>query len=69
MQAANEPGLITMSAGSSKVCERTELDYDIAVKFDGGDYVEPIMAEIIDGTFQEGDDQAFRSASTPSRAP
>ncbi|MGH9272243.1 MAG: BMP family lipoprotein, partial [Ilumatobacteraceae bacterium] len=38
VQAANEAGLITMSAGGSTVCEETEeLDYSIAVKFDGGD--------------------------------
>ena len=50
VQAANEAGLITMSAGSSKVCEpEEELDYDIAVKFDGGDYVRAVMGEIIEG--------------------
>ena len=45
-----------MSAGSSKVCEPTEeLHYDIAVKFDGGDYVNAVMKEIVAGTFNEGD--------------
>ena len=40
VRLANEKGdVITMSAGSSKACDRTDLDYDIAVKFDAGDYV------------------------------
>ena len=30
VKLANEQGLITMSAGSSKACERTDLDYQIA---------------------------------------
>ena len=33
---ANEEGIITMSAGASDVCERTDLHYDIAVQFDAG---------------------------------
>ena len=66
VQAANEAGLITMSAGSSKVCEDTEeLDYDIAVKFDGGDYVRAVMVDIIDGNFQEGDIKAFKVGVDP----
>ena len=40
VKIANEQGLITMSAGSSKACERTDLDYQIQVKFDGGDYID-----------------------------
>ena len=66
VQAANEAGLITMSAGSSKVCEpEEELDYDIAVKFDGGDYVRAVMGEIIEGTFQEGDIKQFKVGVDP----
>ena len=66
VQAANEAGLITMSAGSSKVCEpEEELDYDIAVKFDGGDYVRAVMGEIVDGSFQEGDIKQFKVGIDP----
>jgi len=66
VQAANDAGLITMSAGSSKVCEATEeLHYDIAVKFDGGDYVRAIMKLIIDGKFKEGDTKKFEVGVDP----
>jgi basic membrane protein A len=66
VQAANAAGLITMSAGSSKVCEPTEeLHYDIAVKFDGGDYVKAVMKEIIAGTFKEGDVKKFKVGIDP----
>ena len=66
VQAANAAGLITMSAGSSKVCESTEdLKYDIAVKFDGGDYVTAVMKDIIAGTFKEGDIKQFKVGVDP----
>jgi basic membrane protein A len=66
VQAANAAGIITMSAGSSKVCDAgEELKYDIAVKFDGGDYVRAVMAGIIDGTFKEGDIKTFKVGVDP----
>jgi basic membrane protein A len=68
VQAANEadPPLITMSAGSSKVCESTEeLHYDIAVKFDGGDYLNAVMKEIVAGTLQEGQTKQFKVGIDP----
>lgn len=66
VQAANAAGIITMSAGSSKVCDAgEELKYDIAVKFDGGDYVRAVMAGIIDGTFKEGDVKTFKVGVDP----
>jgi basic membrane protein A len=66
VQAANAAGLITMSAGSSKVCESTEeLKYDIAVKFDGGDYVTAVMKLIVAGTFKEGDIKQFKVGVDP----
>jgi basic membrane protein A len=68
VQAANEadPPLITMSAGSSKVCEPTEeLDYDIAVKFDGGDYLNAVMQDIVAGTLQEGQTKNFKVGVDP----
>ncbi len=66
VQAANAAGLITMSAGSSTVCDDSEeLDYDIAVRFDGGDYVKAVMSTIIAGTFQEGDIKQFKVGVDP----
>jgi basic membrane protein A and related proteins len=68
VQAANEadPPLITMSAGSSKVCEPTEeLHYDLAVKFDGGDYLAAVMKEIVAGTLQEGQTKQFKVGIDP----
>jgi basic membrane protein A len=66
VQAANVAGIITMSAGSSKVCEPTEeLKYDIAVKFDGGDYVKAVMKDIIAGKFKEGDTKSFKVGVDP----
>ena len=66
VQAANEAGLITMSAGSSTVCEDTEeLDYSLAVRFDGGDYIRAIFADIMNGTFQEGDIKRFQVGIDP----
>ena len=51
---ANEDGLITMSAGASDACERDDLDYDIAVQFDAGDYLEVALGGMLDGTLTEG---------------
>jgi basic membrane protein A len=66
VQAANAAGLITMSAGSSKVCDPgEELHYDIAVKFDGGDYVRAVMKLIIAGKFKEGDTKKFEVGVDP----
>ena len=66
VQAANTAGIITMSAGSSKVCDAgQDLKYDIAVKFDAGDYVKAVMKEIIAGTFKEGDTKTFKVGVDP----
>jgi len=66
VQAANAAGIITMSAGSSKVCDPgQDLHYDIAVKFDPGDYVKAVMKEIVAGTFKEGDTKTFKVGVDP----
>jgi basic membrane protein A and related proteins len=66
VQAANEAGLIVMSAGSSTVCEPDEeLKYDIAVRFDGGDYLRAVMAEIISGELTEGSTKNFKVGVDP----
>ncbi|MGH9135621.1 MAG: BMP family lipoprotein, partial [Acidimicrobiales bacterium] len=56
---ANEDGIITMSAGASDACEREDLDYQIAVQFDGGDYVDAIFAAILAGELGEGEVMVF----------
>ena len=60
VQLANDKDVIVMSAGASDVCERTDLDYDIAVQFDAGDYLETIFDKIQSGELQEGDRFVFR---------
>lgn len=53
---ANEEGLITMSAGASDVCTREgDLQWDLAIKFDGGDYIRAVFPLIQQGRLQEGE--------------
>jgi basic membrane protein A and related proteins len=66
VQAANAANIITMSAGSSKVCDDAAgLKYDIAVRFDAGDYITGLMKGIQDGTFKEGDTKQFKVGVDP----
>ena len=66
VEAAEEIGLITMSAGASNVCGADEeLDYDIAVRFDGGDYVSAIFPQILNGDVQEGEIKLFQVGIDP----
>lgn len=60
VQRANEENILALSAGASTVCERTDLDYAVAVRFDGGDYIETIFNEIIAGELGEGEIRTFR---------
>ena len=62
---ANENDVIVMSAGASDVCERTDLDYDLAVQFSGGDYIERALELIADGEFGEGDVLTFEVGQYP----
>lgn len=56
VQLANEGGQIVLSAGASDVCTREgDLSWNVAVRFDGGDYVREIFPRILDGSAQEGD--------------
>lgn len=59
VKLANEKGIIVNSAGSSKVCERTDMKWDIATRFDAGDYLSTLLAELTSGTFKEGDIRVF----------
>lgn len=56
---ANENDIITMSAGASDACERTDLSYQIAVQFDAGDYLATTFDRILLGEFGEGDVLVF----------
>jgi len=65
VKIANEKKVITMTAGSSKGCARTDLKYDMQVKFDGGDYLGTIFKELLDGKFKEGDTRVFHVGVDP----
>ncbi|MGH9209838.1 MAG: BMP family lipoprotein [Acidimicrobiales bacterium] len=60
VQLANDAEVITMSAGASDACERDDLDYQIAVRFDAGDYLDTIFEEILSGELTEGSVRTFR---------
>jgi basic membrane protein A and related proteins len=65
VKIANEKKIIVMSAGSSKACARSDLKYDIQVRFDGGDYLDTNLTEIISGKFKEGDTRVFHVGVDP----
>ena len=65
VQAANDAGVIALSAGSSSACGDSDLAYDIAVRFDAGDYLRAVLPAIIDGTLAEGSTRAFRVGVDP----
>jgi basic membrane protein A and related proteins len=65
VKLAGEAGVIVMSAGASKACDRTDLKYDIAVRFDAGDYLDTILGEIKSGKLQRGQTRAFKVGVDP----
>ncbi len=65
VKLADEAGVIVMSAGASKACDRTDLKYDIAVRFDAGDYLDTILGEIKSGKLQRGQTRAFKVGVDP----
>jgi basic membrane protein A len=65
VQLANENDVITMSAGASNACERSDLDYQIAVRFNGGDYIKAQIGAMISGEFGEGDVKTFHVGVDP----
>lgn len=65
VQAANEAGVIALSAGSSAACDDSEQAYAIAVRFDGGDYLQAVFPSILDGSFLEGSTRLFRVGIDP----
>lgn len=65
VRAANEAGVIVMTAGSSRGCERADVSYDIQVAFDAGDYLGTLLKEMEEGTFNEGQRRVFRVGVDP----
>ena len=59
VKLSNENDIITMSAGAANACQRTDLDYQIAVKFDAGQYVATILDEIQSGKLHRGETRVF----------
>ena len=63
---ANAGGQIVLSAGASDVCTREgDLTWDVAVRFDGGDYVREIFPKILTGEAVEGDIIVFSPGEEP----
>jgi basic membrane protein A len=56
---ANEAGIITMSPGPAGACERTDLDYQIAVQFDAADYFTALLEMLASGEVEPGDTVVF----------
>jgi basic membrane protein A and related proteins len=66
VKLANEGGQIVLSAGASDVCTREgDLKWDIAVRFDGGDYVREIFPKILDGSAKEGQTITYSPGEEP----
>jgi basic membrane protein A and related proteins len=64
---ANEGGQIVLSAGASDVCTREgELHWDIAVRFDGGDYVREIFPLMLAGEATEGEVVTYSPGTEPN---
>lgn len=62
---ADEAGVIVMSAGSSTACARTDLTYQIEVRYDASDYLDTVLAELQAGTMREGEIRVFRVGVDP----
>ena len=62
---ANDDGLVVMTAGSSRGCEREDVAYDIEVRYDAGDYLVPVFDEILSGTAEEGGARKFTVGVDP----
>ena len=65
VQLANENGIPVMSAGASDVCDRTDLHWDMAALFDGGDFARAVFPLIVSGDFVEGSIYKFSVGRDP----
>ena len=65
VQLANEHGVPVTSAGASDVCTRTDLNWDMAALFDGGDFARAVFPLIVSGQFEEGSIYKFAVGRDP----
>jgi basic membrane protein A len=65
VKLANANDVIVMSAGNSKACSDTSLKYQIAVRFDAGDYLDTLLAEMKAGTLRKGQTRTFHVGKDP----
>ena len=65
VQLANENGIPVTSAGASDVCTRTDLHWDMAALFDGGDFARAVFPLIVSGQFEEGSIYKFAVGRDP----
>ena len=65
VQLANEHGIPVTSAGASDVCSRTDLTWEMAALFDGGDFARAVFPLIVSGQFQEGSIYKFSVGRDP----
>ncbi len=65
VQLANEHGIPVTSAGASDVCSRTDLHWDMAALFDGGDFARAVFPLIVSGQFEEGSIYKFSVGRDP----
>ena len=65
VQLANENGIPVTSAGASDVCSRTDLHWDMAALFDGGDFARAVFPLIVSGQFEEGSIYKFAVGRDP----
>lgn len=65
VKLANADKIAVMSAGKSDACARKDVTYQIAVKFDAGDYLDSTFKEIVSGTLKEGAVRTFHVGKDP----
>ena len=65
VQLANEHGIPVTSAGASDVCSRTDLNWEMAALFDGGDFARAVFPLIVSGDFVEGSIYKFSVGRDP----
>lgn len=59
VKLANENDIIVMSAGAADVCDDSDFEYQIAVRFDAGQFATAIFDGILTGEIQRGEKYTF----------
>ena len=65
VKLANADKIAVLSPGPSDACARTNVSYQIAAKFDAGEYLDPIFSAILAGTLAEGQIRQFKVGKDP----